>query len=267
MPIHTAIPIRVFDQESFHHIDKRVTGLAFDIHNEFGRYLDERLYQAELTRRCHMLGFEVEPELQIDATLGDFSKSYFADHLINGGVIVETKVVSALSAAHKAQVLNYLFLCGLHHATLLNFRPERVQHEFVSTSLTHEDRRQYVIVASRWKPLTAGCRKLHDCLHHLLAEWGAYLDPILYRDGLTHFLGGDERVIRQIGVISGGAVVCTQKVHTVTEDIAFSVTASIHRPELVFEHQRRFLRHTSLRALQWVNLNHKRIELCTIERP
>src|SRR5437879_1078399 len=89
MPIHTAVPIRVIDQESFHQVDRRVTGIAFDIHNEFGRYLDERLYQAELTLRCRTLGFEVEPELQIDVTFGPFRKSYFADHLIDGGVIVE----------------------------------------------------------------------------------------------------------------------------------------------------------------------------------
>ena len=43
MPIRTAIPIQVFDQERFHQIDRRVTGIAFDIHNEFGRYLDERI--------------------------------------------------------------------------------------------------------------------------------------------------------------------------------------------------------------------------------
>ena len=48
MPITTAVPIKVFDQDQFHPIDTRVTGFAFDIHNEFGRYLEEGLYQNEL---------------------------------------------------------------------------------------------------------------------------------------------------------------------------------------------------------------------------
>ena len=135
MPIRTSVPIQVFDQEAFHQIDKRVTGLAFDIHNEFGRYLNESLYQCELTRRCRAVGFEVEPELHITVSLDDFSKEYYSDHLVNQGVIIETKAVAALNPAHKGQTLNYLFLCGLHHATMLNFRPERVQHEFVSTRL------------------------------------------------------------------------------------------------------------------------------------
>jgi GxxExxY protein len=266
MPIRTAVPIRVFDQESYHQVDRRVTGLAFAIHNELGRYLDESLYQGELTRRCREVGFEVEPEMRITVGFEDFSKSYFADHLINGGVIVEDKAVAALGPAHKGQALNYLFLCGLHHATVLNFGSERVQHEFVSTRLTPAERRRYEVVRAHWNPLTPRCRELHDLLHQLLAEWGTFLDPILYRDALTHFLGGEERVVREVRVSSGGILIGAQKTHLLTDDIAFSVTASTHHPETVLEHHRRFLRHTPLRALHWINLNHKQIALWTIER-
>lgn len=266
MPIHTAVPVRVFGQEEFYLVDRRVTGLAFAIHNDFGRYLDERLYQGELTRRCRDAGFEVEPELTIDVALGDFRKSYAADHLINRGVIVEDKAVSALGPPHKGQTLTYLFLCGLHHATLLNFRSERVQHQFVSTSLTPAERRRFEFHTEPWRPLTPRCQQLYDLLRQVLNEWGAYLDPVLYRDALTHFLGGEEQVVREISVTSDGAAVGTQKLHLLSDDIGFSVTASTHRPETILEHQRRFLRHTTLRALHWINLNHKQIELRTIER-
>ncbi len=46
MPVETSSPITAFDQESFYAVDEVVTGVAFDVHNEFGRYLDERLYHA-----------------------------------------------------------------------------------------------------------------------------------------------------------------------------------------------------------------------------
>jgi GxxExxY protein len=265
MPIQTAVPVRIFDQESFHQVDRRVTGITFSIHNDFGRYLDERIYQGELTRRCRDQGLEVEPEMRIVVSFGEFSKDYFVDHLINRGVLIETKAVASLSPAHRGQALNYLFLCGLYHATLLNFRSERVQHAFASTSLAPADRRQYEIITVDWRPLTPGCHELYGILQRLLAEWGACLDPVLYREALTHFLGGEERVEREINVTSGGVVVGTQKMHLVAGDVAFSVTASTHRPEVVLEHQRRFLLHTPLRALQWINFNHKRIELRTIE--
>ncbi|MBM3888579.1 MAG: GxxExxY protein, partial [Verrucomicrobia bacterium] len=142
MPILISIPITVFDQESFHAVDKVATGCAFDIHNEMGRYLDERLYQIELTARLRDRGLTVVREMKITLTLDGFSRDYYVDLLVNGGVIIETKTAETLTPAHRAQVLNYLYFCGLFHATLLNFRTERVQHEFVSTTLTPEQRHQ-----------------------------------------------------------------------------------------------------------------------------
>lgn len=266
MPIHTAVPIQVFDQETFHQIDRKVTGLAFDIHNEFGRYLDEGLYQSELARRCVAVGLEIKSEFQMTVSLDDFRKDYFADLLVNHGVIIEIKAVEALSPAHRGQALNYLFLCGLHHGTLLNFRTERVQHEFVSSRLTPTDRRRFEVDINQWNPLTSESVRLHELMMRFLDNWGAYLDPLLYRDALTHFFGGNERVLRKVPVQSAGATIGTQEVHMLNDDIAFAVTASTHRPEAVFEHQKRFLEHTKLRAIQWVNLNHSHIELRTIER-
>ena len=265
MPIHPTKPIRVFDQESFHQVDRQVTGMAFDIHNEFGRYLDESLYKGELARRCRANGLEVHPELEIVVSLDDFVKRYFADHLVNQGVIIESKAASALSPAHIGQTLNYLFLCGLHHGSLLNFGSERVERRFVSTRLTAAARHNYECVDSQWDPLTARCEDMLELMHQLLNEWGAFLDPLLYRDALAHFLGREEPILQEIPVHSDGEWIGTQEMHMLTHNVAFSVTASTHRPESVLEHQRRFLRHTSLRAIQWINLNHHKIEFRTIQ--
>src|SRR5688572_14002046 len=140
MPIYTSAPIRVFSQEEYHSVDKVVTGMGFKLHNEYGRYLDEQLYQTELAQRFAAYGFNVLSELKMTLALDSFRKGYYADFLLNSDVIVETKTAETLTDGHKAQVLNYLYMCGLHHATLLNLRPRSVQHEFVSTSLTHEQR-------------------------------------------------------------------------------------------------------------------------------
>lgn len=130
MPILTAMPIQVVDREEFHRIDRQVTGFAFDIHNEFGRYLHESLYQQELGRRLQEAGYHVVLEYEMTVRLGDFSKLYFADLLVNSGVIVETKAVNTLTNLHQGQTLNYLYMCDLHHATLLIFA-----HSVWSTNL------------------------------------------------------------------------------------------------------------------------------------
>ncbi len=266
MPIITSAPITIFDQPTFHLVDEVVTGIAYDVHNQFGRYLDERLYQTELAYRLRARGFEVVREMNITLTLDGFTKDYYIDFLINGGVILETKTAETLTAAHKAQVLNYIFLCGLHHAMLLNFRPERVQRQFVSTQLTPAERNRISWTTTKWQPLSAACELLQEILNRALMEWGSCLDPMLYRDAITHFLGGEEKVIREIELRSQHGLIGTQKVHHLTDDIAFTVTSSVHHPNSVLEHQKRFLVHTSLHAIQWINLNRQHITLHTILR-
>jgi GxxExxY protein len=266
MPIEISHPVRVLDQVAFHLVDEVVTGLSFGIHNEFGRYLDERLYQAELERRMREVGIETVRETRLTVSFESFAKDYYVDFLVDGGVLVETKTVETLSPAHRAQLLNYLFLSGLKHGTLLNFRSERVQREFVSTTLDHQARRSVRLEALAWTPLSEACHVVRETMQRVLPDWGAGLDPSLYRDLITHRLGGEGSVITKIPVFSGVVELGMQSVHLLEPDIAFSVTASLHRPKQVEEHHRRFLRHTGLRAMQWINLNRQTVTFTTLMR-
>ncbi len=266
MPIQTAVPVRCIGQDEYSEVDRVVTGIGFDIHNKFGRYLDESNYKRELTRRCIQFGFNVTPEMQIVVSLDDFRKPYFVDHLVNNSVVVESKAVATLNASHRAQTLNYLFLCEVMHGTLLNFRPERVEHEFVSTTLTREDRQQIDFNTTNWKELSGRCHELRRHLERTLLEWGAFLDPILYRDALTHFLGGKDQVCQSVPVYSSNHLLGYERANLITEAIAFSVTASVRHPDSVLVHQQKFLAHTSLAAIHWINLNHHLIELHTIQQ-
>ncbi len=175
--IQTAAPIHVCSQDKYHRIDRVVTGHAFAIHNELGRFLDERLYQRELTARCRNDGLAVHPEMEIAVTHRDFTKRYLVD---------------------------------------------------------------------------------------LLDDWGAFLDPHLYREALTHFPGGAEKVIQPIDVTTANGMIGKHEMHLLSPTSAFALTAVTRRPSAMAEHQRRFLRHTSLAAIAWVNFNRHDIELRTI---
>jgi hypothetical protein len=158
-------------------------------------------------------------------------------------------------------------MCGLHHATLLNLRPERVQHEFVSTSLTLDQRRKITWDTVNWNPLCDGCELLKTTLVRALEDWGARLDPIAYRDAVIHFLGGEAVVVKDVDIRSEHRVLGRQKVDLLRHDIAFSITASGRCPGTALDHQRRFLQHTDLQAIQWVNLNGQTVTFHTIRRP
>ena len=191
MPIEVSTEIRACDQEAFHALDRRIMGVVFAVHNEFGRLLDEDLYKREIAARCVAMGIQpVEREVRIRVSHQSFAKDYYLDLLFCSGLMLEGKAAERLVAAHRSQSLNYLFLAGLKHGPLVNFRTERLQHEFVSTTLTPEERRRFSVVEGEWVEMNPASRQFKAKTVELLDDWGAFLDVNLYREALVHFLGG-----------------------------------------------------------------------------
>jgi GxxExxY protein len=267
MPIEVATKIHVLGQEEFHALDRRLMGIVFDVHNQFGRFLDEELYQREIAARWVEAGAGIaEREVRISLTHETFRKDYRMDLFFNGGLMLETKTAEVMVPAFRTQGLNYLFLTGLSHARLINLRPEHVEHEFLSTRLTPEKRRHFKIVEMDWHALNAESTWFREKLIELLKDWGAFLEAALYRESITHFLGGAERVVTKVPVHSGSRLVGAQPVHLLTRDTAFAITALTANRAAMQDHQMRFLKHTPLQCIQWVNLNHHEIEFTTLTK-
>ena len=267
MPIKCFAEIRVLDQEEFHALDKRLMRVVFDVHNEFGRFLDEVLYKREIAARWLEAGLgTAECEPRISVTHESFRKDYSMDLLFNHGIMLEAKAAESITPAHRAQGLNYLYLSGMQHARLVNLRPERVEHEFLSTQLTPERRRHFRIMDSNWQFVNEESKWLREKLIALLTDWGAFLETGLYREALMHFLGGPGHVIRPIAVHSANRLLGEQLAHLLTDDTAFAITALCGNISSMQEHQMRFLRHTPLRFMQWINFNHHQIELRTLAK-
>lgn len=267
MPIEVDSPIDVLDQEEFHALAKRVLRVVFDVHNSHGRFLDELLFKREIAAQGEACGLiPTRREVRVSVTHQDYRHDYRIDLLCRHSLLIEAKTAEALAPAHRSQTLNYLFLTGLQHALLLNLRPERVQHDFVSTTLTHAERHRFTVVDEKWLCVDEQSRWFHQQCETLLADWGAFLEVSLYRDAVTHFLGGKDRVVCPVPVFSGERVLGEQPVHLLTPDTAFAVTAVTGDARSMADHQRRFLRHTPLRFVQWVNLNHHQIEFRTLTK-
>lgn len=266
MPITPAVPIRVFSQDEFHAVDKVVKGHAFAIHNEMGRFMDEKLYQNELATRLRNDGHHAESEVKVTLSLEDFTYDYYIDLLIDGGVIVEIKTASLLTPTHRAQILNYLYICGLNHGSLINFRNNRVETEFVSTKLTPQSRREFKINTQLWQPLSKSCESLLAFLTNALQDWGRGLNTSLYRDFISHQLGGKEKVVQEVSVFSNLGSVGKQDTHLLTEEIAFAVSSVTKDQNTIRDHQLRFLNHTHLVAIQWINMNRETISIETIKK-
>lgn len=97
-------------------------GAAIEVHRVLGPGLDEGLYAAaycvELRRRDIPFACEVVVPVEYK---GELIGNKRIDFIVGGRLIVEFKVVEALSALHKAQVNTYLKVTALKVGLLINF--------------------------------------------------------------------------------------------------------------------------------------------------
>jgi GxxExxY protein len=264
MPIDCPVTISRLSANEFEKVDYRVMGHAYASQNELGRLCDECAYNADMKARLLSDGFHaVLTEIPVIVTHRDFAKKYFLD-LVAEEALYELKAEGRLAAEHDTQLFNYMFLLGLQRAKLLNFRGGKVQGRTIATSLTQSDRRQFVKVVEHWKDLTAACVTLRETLCVLLEDWGAFLEVNLYQEALLHFLGGVTNIEQRISLRRNGLNLGTQRMLIHAPGVAFRLTAVTADQQHVESHLRRLLALTELRAIQWINLNHARIEFTTI---
>jgi GxxExxY protein len=265
LPIKHNIAIKPISEDEFHQIDYKVMELAFAIHNEMGRFWDEKIYQNELARRCRESGFDkVMTEVPVSACFEDFEGLYLMDLLINNSVIYEIKTVRSLNEDHLKQALHYLFLLDLHHGKLINFRPQSVEYRFVSTRLTPEKRFNFKIDDHDYQELDRDSTWLKQLVTKLLQEWGAFLDINLFYDAITYFRGGKENVVKKIKVMSNSHVIGEQSIHLLNPKTAFKISAIIKDIDNYELHLNRFIKYANLEAIQWINFNHHEILFKTI---
>lgn len=107
----------------------RIRQIAFDIHVYHGHGHLEKVYENALAHRLKMAGIRVEQQrpLQVFDEDGTLIGDYFADLLVEDGIIVELKAAKAISTEHEAQILGYLKSSGKCHGLLINFGAFRFQ--------------------------------------------------------------------------------------------------------------------------------------------
>lgn len=192
MPILFNQPIKQLSEQEFHNLDFQMMRFAFNTHNRLGRFYDEKIYQNELISLCAEAGLEIATQVMIKLTHHSFCKHLFIDLLIENGGIYELKASNAIVASHRVQVLGYLFLAGIQHGKIINFRPPSVEHEFVSTSLTHAERRSFSVNEDNWDDKTESAQWLKSVfidrkfLYFICEKWPSRLSNALATFSSAH---------------------------------------------------------------------------------
>ena len=266
MPIECKNDITFKDQEQFHAIDKVIMKLVFEIHNELGRFCDEKIYKKTLKDNAATYGFNALTEMQINVSHKEFEKFYYLDLLIGDGVIYELKTVEALNHIHEQQLINYLLMLGLQHGKLVNFRPSSVETRFCSNKFSHDLRKKIHLNDDHWDKSIGNSILCKKILKELLNDWGSCLDFNLYKEALIHFLGGYENIVKKIDIIYNNSVIDQQKVIMLNNDTALHLSGISKSFKHYGQHMFRFLNHTDLKAIQWINFNKTDIKLITLEK-
>lgn len=265
MPIELQHFVQPIPEKEFYALDYEIMRMVFDAHNDLGRFHDEAIYQNELKRRCKKAGIPSTKEFEAKLIYDDFEKSLFLDLLINNSSVYELKATKAIAEPNRVQTLNYLFATNTQNGKLINFRPPSVEHEFVSTNLSLEKRRRFSI-DDRNLERGNSTNQLREILIELLSDWGAFFDTGIYLDALCHFLGGKESVIRPVAIYSGSTLLGQQTMPHLTDTEGFCLTSLTKNISAYQKHLIRFLKHTHLESIHWINFNRSEISLSSLPR-
>ncbi len=260
MPITMSTSVRRLSQSEFGELAYQVMKCVFEIHDELGRLFDEKVYKRELAYRYP----GVQLEVPITIRHGAFAKTYHLDVLVADGGLFEFKMAENLVPKHRAQTLNYLYLADLSHGKLVNLRPEQVEHEFVNTTWTREDRLRFELVTDRWQDTVPGASGFREVFTALLRDWGTGLELPLYKEALIHFLGGEAQVLAEVEVRMSDHTLGLQKLSLAAPRTAFFLTALGQSAGSFETDARRLLRHADLDAILWADLRLATVTLTTL---
>lgn len=259
MPVICSRPTHRISQKEFGSIAYEVMTHVFDIHDEFGRFFDERVYKQELAARVPGISLEVALTLVFE----DFSKTLFLDALVRESALFEFKTADAIHSRHRGQTVNYLLLADLEHAKIVNLRPERVEHEFVNCTYRLADLRDPKITENDWEAGMPQATRFRDLVVAVVRDWGMGLDLTAYEEAVSHCLGGDSTFVSPVSVFGRFGHVGEQRLRLLNPETAFKLTALAPGNSFTV-HARRLLQHTPLTSVYWANITHQGIQFSMI---
>jgi len=100
-----------------------IIGAAMEVHRVKGCGFLEGVYQECLAIELGLrsIAFEREKEFRLEYKGTPLQRTYKADFVCHGEVIVEVKALPELTGRDEAQLINYLKAATLHVGLLLNF--------------------------------------------------------------------------------------------------------------------------------------------------
>jgi GxxExxY protein len=109
-----------------------IIGFAFEVLNEVGHGLNEKIYENSLTVLFRQNGVAFDQQRRFSVLFRAVEVGEFIpDLIVFGSVIVDTKVIDQITDHERGQMLNYLRITKLRVGLILNFKNARLEFERV----------------------------------------------------------------------------------------------------------------------------------------
>ena len=111
---------------------EKIIGFAFEVLNEVGHGLLEKVYENSLTVLFKQNGVAFDQQRRFAVLFRGIEVGEFIpDLIVFGSVIVDTKVIERITDYERGQMLNYLRITKLRVGLILNFKNARLEFERV----------------------------------------------------------------------------------------------------------------------------------------
>ncbi len=109
---------------------EKIIGFAFEVLNEVGHGLHEKIYENSLTVLFKHNGVAFDQQRRFPVCFRGVQVGEFIPDLITfGSIIVDTKVIDRITDYERGQMLNYLRITKLRVGLILNFKNTRLEFE------------------------------------------------------------------------------------------------------------------------------------------
>lgn len=110
-----------------------IIGACMEVHRELGCGFLEAVYQEAVAIEFGKRGVPFEKEKALDVFYKGvkLSKTFYADFVCFGSIILELKALKEIHSSHLSQVLNYLKATGLNLGLIVNFGQSSLEYKRV----------------------------------------------------------------------------------------------------------------------------------------
>jgi GxxExxY protein len=126
-------------------ITKEILRASFEVSNELGIGYLESVYEKALLIALRQKGLKAENQIPLQVKFrGEIVGEFFVDILVEDKILIELKVVNALTKELYAQTINYLKATGIEVGLLINFGNAKLEYrrfnnKFIETTNSLKD--------------------------------------------------------------------------------------------------------------------------------